>query len=39
MWERRIYMMFVGKPEGTIPLGRLRHRCTENIEIDFKEID
>jgi hypothetical protein len=31
------YKVSVGKPEGKKPLGRLRHRWEDNIEIDLKE--
>jgi hypothetical protein len=30
--------MFVGKPEGKRPLGRLRRRWEDNIRMDLKEI-
>jgi hypothetical protein len=26
------------KPEGTRPLGRITHRCEDNIRMDLKEI-
>jgi hypothetical protein len=32
------YKVLVGKPEGTRPLGRTRHRWEDNIEIDLREI-
>jgi hypothetical protein len=39
MGERRgVYRVLVGKPEGTRPLGRLRHRWEENIKIDLQEV-
>jgi len=28
----------VGKPERKRPLGRPRHRCEDNIKMDFKEV-
>jgi len=28
----------VGKPEGTRPLGRPRHRCEDNIKLDLQEV-
>jgi hypothetical protein len=28
----------VGKPEGRRPLGRPRHRCEDNIKMDFTEV-
>jgi len=38
MGERRgVYRVFVGKPEGKIPLGRPRRRW-ENIKIYFQEV-
>jgi len=37
--ERRIsYRVLVGKPEGTRPLGRPRHRWEDNIKIDHQEV-
>jgi len=36
-WKKRnAYRILVGKPEGKIPLGRLRHRLGDNIEMDLK---
>jgi hypothetical protein len=32
------YRVFVGKPEGKRPLGRIRYSCEVNIRIDVKEI-
>jgi hypothetical protein len=32
------YGIFVGKPEGKRPLGRLRRRWVANIKIDLGEI-
>jgi hypothetical protein len=32
------YRILVGKPEGKKPLGRLRHRWVDNIEVDLREI-
>jgi hypothetical protein len=38
MGERRgVYRIFVGKPEGKRPLGRLRRRWEENIKMDLQE--
>jgi hypothetical protein len=38
MWERRgAYKILVGRPEGSIPLGRPRRRWEENIKMDFQE--
>jgi hypothetical protein len=33
-WQERrgTYKVLVEKPEGKKPLGRLRHRCEENID-------
>jgi hypothetical protein len=36
--KRNAYRIFVGKPEGKIPLGRPRHRWVNNIKIDLREI-
>jgi hypothetical protein len=36
MWyasDRIVYKFLMGKPEGKIPLGRLRRRCVDNIKI------
>ena len=30
--------VLVGKPEGKRPLGRPRHRCEDNIKMDFTEV-
>ena len=39
MWERRvIYRVFVGKPKGKRPLGRLRLRWEDNIKMDLQEV-
>jgi hypothetical protein len=39
MGEKRIgCRVWVGKPEGNIPLGRPRRRWEENIKMDFREI-
>jgi len=39
MGERRgVYRVLVGKPEGTIPLGRPRHRWEDNIKMDLLEV-
>jgi hypothetical protein len=34
---RNAYRTFVGKPEGTKPLGRPRCRWVNNIKMDLKE--
>ena len=40
MGERRgVYRVLVGKPEGKRPLGRLRRRWEENIEMDLQEVE
>ena len=28
----------MGKPDGKRPLGRLRHRCEDNIKMDLQEV-
>jgi hypothetical protein len=33
-----VYRLLLGKPEGTRPLGRLRHRWIDNIRMDVLEI-
>jgi len=33
-----MHRVLVGKPEGKRPLGRPRHRCQDNIKIDFQEV-
>jgi hypothetical protein len=33
-----VYRLFVGKPEGNRPLGRLRRRWIDNIKMDLLEI-
>jgi hypothetical protein len=37
-WEWRVYRVFVGKPEGKRPLGRLRRRWEDGIRMDLREI-
>jgi len=34
IWGRRV---FLGKPEGKRPIGRLRHRWEDNIKIIFNK--
>jgi hypothetical protein len=34
----KAYRIFVGNPERIGPLERPRHRCKDNIKMDFKEI-
>jgi hypothetical protein len=36
--ERKVYKVFVGKPEGKRPLGRPRHRWEDGIRMDLREI-
>jgi hypothetical protein len=36
--ERKVYRILVGRPEGERPLGRLRHRWEDGIQMDFREI-
>jgi hypothetical protein len=36
--KRNVYRLLVGKPEGKRPLGRTRHRWTDNIKMDLSEI-
>jgi hypothetical protein len=36
--ERKVYKVFVGKPEGKRPLGRQRHRWEDGIRMDLMEI-
>jgi hypothetical protein len=38
MGEVRGAYIFVGKPEGRRPLGRLRRRWEDNIKMDLREI-
>jgi len=33
-----VHRVLVGKPEGSRPLGRTRHRWEDNIKMDLKEI-
>jgi hypothetical protein len=36
--KRNAYRVFVGTPEGKIPLGRPRSRWEDNIKMDLREI-
>jgi hypothetical protein len=36
--ERKVYRVWVGKPEGKRPLGRPRHRGEDRIRMDLREI-
>jgi len=33
------YGTLVGKPEGSLPLGRPRHRWKDNIKMDLQEVE
>jgi hypothetical protein len=33
-----VYRIFVGRPEGKIPLGRRRRRWDDNIKMDLREV-
>jgi hypothetical protein len=40
IWEKRgICRILVGRPEGSRPLGRLRHRWEGNIKMDLQEME
>jgi hypothetical protein len=36
--KRGAYRILVGRPEGRRPLGRLRHRWEDNINMDLQEV-
>jgi len=36
--RRGVYKVSVGKPEGTRPFGRARHRWEDNIKMDLQEV-
>jgi hypothetical protein len=36
-WERKLYKVLVGKPEGKRPIGRPRCRWEDGIRMDFRE--
>jgi hypothetical protein len=36
--DRGVHWVFVGKPEGKRPLGRLRRRREDNIKMDLQEV-
>jgi hypothetical protein len=36
-WERRVYMVLVGKPKGKRQLGRPRRRSENGIRMDLEE--
>ena len=35
---RGVYKVLLGKPEGSIPLGRPRHKWMDNIRMDLQEV-
>jgi hypothetical protein len=37
-WERNVYKVLMGKPEGKRPLGRPRYRWEDGVRMDFLEI-
>jgi hypothetical protein len=37
-WERNVYRVLMGKPEGKRPLGRLGRRWEDGIRMELKEI-
>jgi hypothetical protein len=37
VWERGVYMILVGKPEGKRPLGTPRSRWEDNIKMELQE--
>jgi hypothetical protein len=37
-WERKVYKVLVGKPEGKRPLGRPRRRWEDGIRMELREI-
>jgi hypothetical protein len=37
-WERNVYNVLMGKPEGKRPLGRPRRRWEYGIRMDLREI-
>jgi hypothetical protein len=36
--KRSAYWILVGRPEGTRPFGRSRHRWEDNIKMDLQEV-
>jgi hypothetical protein len=36
---RSVYRVWVGKPEGKRPVGRLRRRWEDNIKMDLQEVE
>jgi hypothetical protein len=39
MGEKKAYRLLIGKPDGKRPLRRPRHRCMDNVKIDFGATD
>jgi hypothetical protein len=37
-WERRLYKVLVGKPEGRRPSGRLRRKWEDGIKMDLRAL-
>jgi hypothetical protein len=37
-WERNVYRVLMGKPEGKRPLGRPKRRWEDGIRMDLREI-
>jgi hypothetical protein len=37
-WERNVYRILVGKPEGQRSFGRCRYRREDNIKMDVEEL-
>jgi hypothetical protein len=37
-WERNLYRILMGKPEGKTPLGRPRRRWEDEIRMNLREI-
>jgi hypothetical protein len=38
VWERNVYRVLMGKPEGKRPPGRPRHRWEDEIRMDRRDI-
>jgi hypothetical protein len=38
VWERGAYGILLGKPEGSIPLERPRHKWEDNIKMDLQGV-
>ena len=38
LYERGVYRVLLGKPEGRRPLGRTRRRWVDNIRMDLQEV-